>query len=61
MKVACDRCNKIVDADRIEFVNDWLKLTSDRGIKFLFCKKCAKVFWETMFNDDSKDQEQQSI
>lgn len=54
MKVACDRCLKIVSADSREVANDWLTITTDSGFKFLFCEKCADVFWETMFNCDAK-------
>lgn len=55
MKVACDRCLKIVSEDSIEFINDWTGIPIGNGSKYLFCKKCADVFWKTMFNCDEKD------
>ena len=55
MKVACDRCLKIVSADNREIANDWLTITTDSGFKYLFCKKCADVFFDTMLDFDEKD------
>lgn len=55
MKVACDRCLKIASEDSIEVTRNWLNISTDRGLKYLFCEKCACVIWKTMFNCDKKD------
>ena len=55
MKVACDRCLKIAPEDSIEVARNWLNISTGSGLKYLFCKKCADVFWDTMFNCDKKD------
>lgn len=57
MKVACDRCLKVVDQDAREFINDWLLLTTGTGTKFLFCYECSNVFWEKMFNMEEGKQD----
>mgnify|MGYP003301544658 CR=1 FL=1 len=54
MKVACDRCLKIVSEDSIEIARNWITISTGSGIKYLFCEKCADVFWKTMFNCDEK-------
>lgn len=50
MKVACDRCLKVVDVDNQGIPNDWLSLTTGLETKYLFCKKCSDVFWDAMFD-----------
>lgn len=58
MKVACDRCLKVVDQDKSEFINEWLLLTTGAGSKFLFCIDCSNVFWETMFNAEQEGEQE---
>ncbi len=56
MKIACDRCLKVVDSDSREVKNDWLLLTTGAGSKFMFCAECSNVIWETMFNMEKDDE-----
>lgn len=42
MKVACDICEKIEDADRIK---DWLSVRTEVS-KYLLCCECEKEFWK---------------
>ena len=43
MKVACDKCNKVIDADYVKREN-WLKVQTDCST-FLLCEHCAEGFW----------------
>ena len=41
MKVACDKCLKLEDADRLK---DWLEVSTKKS-KYILCPKCADGFW----------------
>lgn len=43
MKVACSKCEKVIDADHVNREN-WLKVQTDRRT-FLLCEHCADGFW----------------
>lgn len=41
MKVACNKCLKVEDEDRLK---DWLKV-STKYSQFMLCPHCADGFW----------------
>lgn len=41
MKIACDKCRKIEDIDRLK---DWLKVRTNYS-EFWLCPHCADGFW----------------
>jgi uncharacterized protein with PIN domain len=43
MKVACNKCNKIIDADHVKR-EKWLKVQTECST-FLLCEHCADGFW----------------
>ena len=43
MKVACNKCNKVIDADHVKREN-WLKVQTDCST-FLLCEHCVDGFW----------------
>lgn len=47
MKVACDKCLKVEDEDRL---NDWLKVRTEYST-FLLCPHCAAGFWMAIDNN----------
>lgn len=44
MRVACDKCLKVEDADRIR---DWLGVKTDCS-EFLLCPDCLDGFWHLL-------------
>jgi recombination protein U len=46
MKIACDKCLKVEDADKLE---DWLKVRTDHS-EFWLCPHCADGFWMAVDN-----------
>lgn len=43
MKVACSKCEKVIDADHVKR-DDWLKVNTEHST-FLLCNHCADGFW----------------
>lgn len=43
MKVACSKCETVIDADRMS-KKDWLKVSTEHST-FLLCKHCQDGFW----------------
>ena len=43
MKIACDICEKVIDADNVKTEN-WLRVEADY-LKLNFCKECSDKFW----------------
>ncbi len=41
MKIACDKCLKVEDKDRIK---DWLRVRTDNS-EYILCPDCADGFW----------------
>ena len=50
MKVACDICEKIEDADR---VSNWLRVNTSYS-QYLLCDKCEDKFWNIFKKDEQK-------
>lgn len=46
MKIACDKCLKAEDADRLK---DWLKVRTDSS-EYRLCPDCSKGFWMAIDN-----------
>lgn len=43
MKVACDKCLRVEDADRAK---DWLQIRlPGTGLEYLLCPNCEDAFW----------------
>ena len=43
MKIACNKCEKVEDIDRLRN-EDWLKVSTEHSAYWL-CKRCADGFW----------------
>lgn len=43
MKIACDKCEKVIDSERVRH-EDWLKVSTEHSV-FMLCKHCADGFW----------------
>lgn len=52
MKVACDICEKVEDADR---ASNWLQVNT-RCSKFLLCDKCEDKFWNIFNKNEQKSE-----
>ena len=46
MKIACDKCSKVIDID-IGFPDNWLRVKSD-SLEFRLCPVCAEGFWQAV-------------
>ena len=46
MKIACDKCLKVEDADRIK---DWLRVGTKHS-EFILCPDCSQGFWMAVDN-----------
>lgn len=43
MKIACDKCEKVISQDYARR-EDWLKVSTE-NTSYMLCKHCAKGFW----------------
>jgi hypothetical protein len=43
MKIACDKCLKVEDADRLS-KEDWIRVRTDYS-EYRLCKTCSEGFW----------------
>ena len=48
MKVACNKCHKVIDADYVRREN-WLKVSTSNS-EFVLCEHCADGFWMAVDN-----------
>lgn len=47
MKVACNKCEKVEDADRLK---DWLRVKTEHS-EFILCPVCEDGFWMAVDSD----------
>ena len=59
MKIACDICEKVIDADNVKTEN-WLRVEADY-LKLNFCKECSDKFWICLRKEQEKNDSRKCV